>query len=129
MAMAIFGVFLILHGLVHLLYAGQCLRIFELQPGMLWPDGSWAFSPILGNETARSLALPLLVTTAIAFVVGGAGALLARPWWHMVVLSATVLSTIVFILYWDVAWQNLDDKGAIGIGINLAIVAAILLWF
>ena len=32
----------ILHGLVHLLYFGQSARLFELQPGMGWPDGSWA---------------------------------------------------------------------------------------
>ncbi len=37
------GVFLILHGLVHLLYAGQALRYFELRPGMTWPDASWLF--------------------------------------------------------------------------------------
>ena len=30
------GVFLILHGLVHLLFAGQVLRFFELRPGMIW---------------------------------------------------------------------------------------------
>lgn len=38
------GIFLILHALVHLLYAGQSRRFFELRPGMTWPDGSWAFS-------------------------------------------------------------------------------------
>ena len=38
----IFGIFIILHGLVHLLYFGQSTRYFELQPGMVWPDGAWA---------------------------------------------------------------------------------------
>jgi len=33
----ILGIFFILHGLVHLLYAGQSLRLFELRPGMTWP--------------------------------------------------------------------------------------------
>ena len=51
MATVIFGVFLMLHGLVHLLYLGQSQRFFELQPGMTWPDGpgrsrdSWAMAP------------------------------------------------------------------------------------
>jgi hypothetical protein len=31
------GIFFLLHGLVHLLYAGQSLRFFELRPGMTWP--------------------------------------------------------------------------------------------
>ena len=35
-----FAVFLILHGLVHLLYLGQSAGTFELQPGLNWPDGS-----------------------------------------------------------------------------------------
>jgi hypothetical protein len=28
----IFGVFIVLHGLIHLLYFGQSRRLFELQP-------------------------------------------------------------------------------------------------
>jgi hypothetical protein len=42
------GIFLVLHGLVHLLYFGQSARYFELKPGMTWPDGAWAFSRLLG---------------------------------------------------------------------------------
>ena len=33
----VFGVFIVLHGLVHLLYFGQSARYFELKPGMVWP--------------------------------------------------------------------------------------------
>ena len=69
----IIGVFLVLHGLVHLLYCGQSQRMFELQAGMLWPDGSWAFSGMLGDVRARVLATFLLALAAIAFVAGGAG--------------------------------------------------------
>ncbi len=32
----IFSVFLMLHGLVHLLYFGQSARRFELKPGLTW---------------------------------------------------------------------------------------------
>jgi hypothetical protein len=39
----IIGIFLLLHGLVHLLYFGQSARYFDLRPEMIWPDGSWAF--------------------------------------------------------------------------------------
>ncbi len=38
------GILFLLHGLVHLLYFGQSLRFFELQPDMIWPDNSWLFS-------------------------------------------------------------------------------------
>ena len=36
----IFGVFIVVHVLIHLFYFGQSRRLFELQPGMVWPDGS-----------------------------------------------------------------------------------------
>src|SRR5512141_2308180 len=71
----IFGVFIVLHGLVHLLYSGQSARYFELNPGMLWPDGSWVFSRLLGNEAARNLASISLILAAMAIIVGGTGIL------------------------------------------------------
>jgi hypothetical protein len=124
----IFGVFLMLHGLVHLLYFGQSWRIFELQPGMVWPDGSWAFSKILGNETTRLLAAIFLVLATIGFVAGGAGILLEQAWWRPVVVSAATFSTVIYILFWDGAWQRLHDKGAIALLINMAILAAVLIF-
>ena len=50
----IMGIFFVLHGLVHLLYAGQSRRLFELRPKMVWPDGSWAFSQLLGDEIDKA---------------------------------------------------------------------------
>ena len=61
MLATIFGVFLILHGLVHLLYAGQSWELFELRPEMTWPEGSWLISKILGDQAARMLATGFLV--------------------------------------------------------------------
>lgn len=34
MRSVLFTIFVVLHGLVHLLYAGQALRFFELRPGL-----------------------------------------------------------------------------------------------
>ena len=67
------GVFFLLHGLVHLLYFGQSARLFELQPGMVWPDGSWTFRRHFGDEATRVLASTLCILAAIGFVVGGIG--------------------------------------------------------
>ena len=62
----IFSVFIVLHGLVHLLYFGQSARYFELQPGMVWPDGSWALSRFVGDATTRNLASNLLILAAFS---------------------------------------------------------------
>ncbi|MDY7042194.1 MAG: hypothetical protein SVX38_15160 [Chloroflexota bacterium] len=122
----IIGVFMVLHGLVHLLYSGQSWRLFELQPGMVWPDGSWALARLVRDETIRILASIFMVLAAIGFVAGGAGILARQVWWRPVVLGAATLSAAIFILLWDGAVQNLDDKGAFGILINLAILVAVL---
>ena len=74
------GIFLVLHGLVHLLYLGQSARLFELRPGMVWPDGSWAFSGLLGDEPSRIIASVSCVLAAIGFVAGGIGIFAAQAW-------------------------------------------------
>lgn len=124
----IVGVFMVLHGLVHLLYFGQSARYFELQPGMLWPDGSWTFSRLLGDETARLLANILLVLAAIGFVASGAGIFVRQAWWRPVVVGVATFSAVIFILFWDGGLQKLHDKGAFGILINVAILVAVLVF-
>ena len=83
----IIGIFMVLHGLVHLLCAGHSRRLFEFKPGMVWPDGSWAFAKLLGDEATRLLASISCVLAAIGFVAGGAGILAGQDWWHPVVVG------------------------------------------
>lgn len=124
----LFGIFLMLHGLVHLLYVGHSVRFFELQPGMNWPDGSWVFSRLLGNISIRYLASFFLVLAAIAFIVGGIGVFIKHGWLRPVILAAAILSSAIFILFWDGGWQHLDNKGGFAILINLAIAATMLIF-
>ena len=121
------GVFIVLHGLVHLLYSGQSWRLFELQAGMVWPDGSWTFSGLLGDENTRTLASILYVLAAIGFVAGGAGILARQAWWRPVVLGSAAFSAAIVVLFWDGTMQKLNDQGAIALLINLAILAALLI--
>ncbi|MCB0195958.1 MAG: hypothetical protein KDJ65_28665 [Anaerolineae bacterium] len=121
------GIFIILHGLVHLLYFGQSWRLFELQAGMSWPDGSWAFSQLLGDDVTRWLASISCIVAAIGFVAGGIALLLMQPWWQQVVVGSSAFSTLFFILFWDGKMQKLHDKGGIGVLINIGLVIAVLL--
>jgi hypothetical protein len=123
----IVGVFIVLHGLVHLLYFGQSRRFFELQSGMVWPDGAWGFSKLLGTETTRWLAGISCVLAAIGFVAGGAGILLGQVWWRPLTVASAVFSTVIFVLFWDGTMRRLDNQGAIAILINLAILVAVLI--
>jgi hypothetical protein len=128
MVRILFGVFFVLHGIVHLLYFGQSARYFELQPGMVWPDGSWAFSRIFGNATARNLASILLIMAAAAFIAGGAGIFLKQAWWRPLVIGAAIFSSTIYFLFWDGVVQSLDNRGGVGILINLAILIALLVF-
>jgi hypothetical protein len=122
----IIGLFIVLHGLVHLLYLGQSRRLFELQPGMVWPDGSWALAKLLGDEATRWLASLSCLAAALGFMAGGAGILLIQGWWRPVVAASAAFSVLMFLLFWDGKRHKLADKGGIGILIDLAILVAVL---
>jgi hypothetical protein len=121
----LFGVFIILHGLVHLLYFGQSQRRFELRPGMVWPDSSWIFSRFIGVKALRPLASIALVLTACGFITGGVGILMSFSWELTIVLGSAIFSSLVFVLFWDGNLQKLDDQGGIGVLINIAIILAV----
>ncbi len=120
------GAFIVLHGLVHLLYSGQSWRVFELQPGLIWPEGSWAFTRLLGHDPTRFLASALCVLAAVGLVVGGTGILLRQSWWSPVVVGSSALSAVIFVLFWDGGMERLDQKGGVGLLISLAILVAVL---
>jgi len=124
----IVAAFIVLHGLVHLLYFAQSRRLFELQPGMVWPDGSWAFSRLLGDEATRWLASLACILAAIGFVVGGTAILLGQAWWRPVVVAAAAFSAAVLFLLWNGKTQKLAQQGAIAILINLAILFYVLVF-
>jgi hypothetical protein len=124
----VIGILIVLHGLVHLLYLGQSQRFFEMRPQMVWPDGSWAFSHLFGPETTRMLAGTGCALAAIGFVVGGTGVLIGQMWWRPIVISVAVFSAALYILFWDGYWRKLDEKGGIGLLINIALVAMAFLW-
>jgi hypothetical protein len=94
---------------------------------MVWPDGSWAFSRLLGDEAARNLASISLILAAIGLVVGGIGILVSQAWWRPVVVGVATFSSVVYILFWNGRIQNLDGQGGIGLLINIAILLAVLI--
>ncbi len=122
----IFGGFLVLHGLVHLLYLGQSARQFELQPGMIWPDGSWAFSKLIGDGDTRTLASIFCILAAAGFVIGGAGIFFGQSWWRIAVIASATFSGILYTLFWNGQLQQLHNQGAIGLLIDGAILVAVL---
>jgi len=93
------GIFLILHGLMHLLYAGQSWRLFELRPGMLWPNNAWLFSPLLGDGPTRYLATISLALAALSFWASGLGLFFGQAWWHPAAVGAVLFSAVIFLIF------------------------------
>jgi uncharacterized membrane protein YkvI len=123
----IFGIFTILHGLVYLVYVGQSQRIFELRPGMLWPDESWLFSKLFNVQVIRWLASITFVMVAAAFVTGGFGFIFEQDWSLPTLLWVSVLASLMTILFWDGKFRKLDDQGGLGILLNLVIIVLVLI--
>ncbi|HRW50545.1 MAG TPA: hypothetical protein P5333_23675 [Caldilinea sp.] len=61
-------------------------------------------------------------------MAGGAGLLAGQAWWRGLTVAAALFSTVVYLLLWDGSSHNLDGQGWIGILINGAILAVILLF-
>jgi hypothetical protein len=124
----IFGIFLILHGMVHLLYAGQSWGLFELRPEMIWPQESWLLSKLIWEVGARYVAASLLMIAALGFAAGGLGIFLQVDWWRTVTAGAATVSSLLFLICWNGKFQALDDQGGIGLLINFAILVIILIF-
>lgn len=121
----VWGIFMVLHGLVHLLYFGHGLRFFEL-PDLAWPDNSWAFGWLPGVDLARWLTAGANVLAMLGFVAGGAAVLARWSWWQPVIAGSAAFSTAIWILFWDGKLQKLADQGIVAVLINAAILVAVL---
>ena len=120
------AVFLILHGLVHLLYLGQSMKWYELGKGMTWPENSWAFSRLFGNKSTRGIASVSCVAAALVFIVGGVCIFVKQPVWLSITVGASAFSTLLVILMWDGKMKELPNKGLFAVLINVVIVILLL---
>lgn len=118
-------IFLFLHGIIYLLYAGQAIRLFELRPGFSWPDRSWVFSNFPGIKMTRYLASLFCLLIMLGFTAGSLAILLRWIWWKDAVVYCASISSLIFILLWNGKMKRLDDQGGIGILINLAIIISL----
>jgi hypothetical protein len=121
------GIFLLLHGLVHLLYVGHSQRFFELQPGLMWPEGSWVFSNLLNGDQIRMIASACMSISAIVFILAGAGLFLEQTWWRALFIFAIAFSSLVYFIFWNGKLEQLPDQGLVGVLINLSFLVFILI--
>lgn len=126
MSGVLLGIVVVVHGLIHLLYLGQSARLFEMQPGMTWPDGAWLLSRGFGDTATRTLVSVACAITAVGLVVGGIGLIAGLAWAPTLVVAASAISVVLYLLAWDGTLQSLDNQGGIGLLISAALLLVVL---
>ncbi|MDF1501152.1 MAG: hypothetical protein P1P76_11850 [Anaerolineales bacterium] len=124
----LYGIFVILHGLVHLWYVTLSQSWVPFKPDMGWTGKSWLITNAIGDSATRSLAALIYTLITIAFVGGGIGLLVRSDWWTSAIIGAATASTIAILVFWDGSPAMLVQKGLLGLLINLALLASILLF-
>lgn len=123
----ILGIIIVLHGLVHLLYAAHAYGALVLQPDMPWPQHAWGLSRAFKSSTLGTLAVVLCSLSGLGIAAGGIAYLLKMPAWQTLLVAFSILSTATYLLLWDGKRQDLDNQGIYAVVIDLALIAAILL--
>ncbi len=122
------GVFIVLHGLVHMWYVALSQRWVAFEAEMGWTGESWLFTRLLGDEATRRLASGLCTLATLSFVAGGLGLFLQAGWWGHVVIGSAVLSTAIVLLFWDGQPEMMVEKGLIALIINGALLVALVVF-
>jgi hypothetical protein len=118
--------FIVLHGLVHVLYFGLSQGYFTLDtPIGGWPERSWALAGLLTPPATRAVASTLYLLATALFVVSGAAIIVRANWWSAMLVGAALFSSAVVVLFWDGKMRQLPDKGFVGVLINVVVLAVV----
>jgi uncharacterized membrane protein YphA (DoxX/SURF4 family) len=114
------GLFLVAHGLVHLLYLTP--RPEEDQSYPFVPETRW-ITRALGLEPARArkLAGALAVVAAVAFAVAGCALIVDAAIWQPAAVVASSISLALLLVFFH-PWL------LIGIGLDIVIIASVVRW-
>lgn len=118
----IFTIFVLLHGLVHLLYLAWAQGKLIPEDGFQWNSHSWLLSGWLGEQSATWVGMLLFGACALLFIVTAAGLAFRQAWAPNWLAISTIVSSITIVAMWDGRMQALSDKGFVGVLINVALL-------
>ena len=122
-----YGIFVILHGLVHFWYVTLSRGWVEFQADMGWTGQSWLLSGFLPPGITGVAATILYAVGGIALAASGVGLLAQAEWSRPLLVSSAGLSAATILIFWDGSPEMLVQKGFLGLVINLVIIGLALL--
>ena len=126
MAKFLIGLFVALHGLVHLWYVVLSQGLVEFRPEMGWTGRSWILTNLIGSPITRLLAGMLYGLAAVALVTGSISIFSRSNWGQPVLVGSAVLSATIILLFWDGSLERIVEKGLLGFLISIAIVGVVV---
>ena len=115
------GIFLILHGLVHWVYAAPQ----KDEPGAKAFNaltGRWLVKKAgLNQAIALKLGIALMILATAGFILSGTALLCSLGWWAIPAIATAAVSLVFIALYWD-KWMF----G--GVLLNIGVIVLALLW-
>ena len=120
----VIGIFIILHGLVHLWYVTLSQGWVKFQNDMGWTGESWLLTVLVGSNLNRWLAAFLYSLTTFTFLLAGVGFLANQEWARVWIVVASVISVVTILVFWDGKLNMFVEKGGLGILISTGILIA-----
>ena len=122
----LFGILIILHGLIHVWYVVLSQGWIAFQEEMGWTGKSWLLTGALGKNLTLSLATVFYGLSAITFVVTGIGIISGQSWYRPWSITAASLSIFSILIFWDGHFQMPVEKGLLGFLASLAVLILLL---
>lgn len=121
----LFGIFIFLHGLVHLWFVALSLGWVKFQADMGWTGHSWLLTKWLGNNHTHLLAAIFYSMAALCFVIASIGFFSNQEWTRIWMMIAALISAVTILVFWDGKAIMLVEKGLIGFLISTGMFIAI----
>lgn len=125
----IFSLFVLLHGLAHLVYTAMARGLIpatESQPDLT--GSSWLLSDWLDTQAIRNFGALSFAILALLFAGVAGGLWLRQSWAAQSLIVAAFLSSVFLVVFWDGNFKDLASKSIVGLLINLGFLLAFYLF-
>lgn len=122
----ILGVFLILHGAVHLWYVAMARGLISADADTIWNGRSWLLTRRVGDQTTMTFATIVFSAITLVFAVAGIALVAQQEWFSTWAITGSILSIAAIVCFWDGKPDHPVEKGLLGIILDVAILVALL---